>query len=78
MCLSIPYKILEIKNNKAITDFQGKKEEVGTELVKDIKIGDYAIISNGFIIKKISAQEAEEIFSIIKPAKGEVKPKEGK
>ena len=66
MCLSIPYKILEIKNNKAIADFQGKKEEVGMELVKDIKINDYAIISNGFIIKKISAQEAEEIFEIIK------------
>jgi hydrogenase assembly chaperone HypC/HupF len=69
MCLSIPYKILEIKNNKAIADFQGKREEVGTELIKDIKINDYAIISDGFIIKKISAQEAEEIFSIIKPKK---------
>jgi hydrogenase assembly chaperone HypC/HupF len=70
MCLSIPVKILEVKNNKAITDFNGKKEEVDTELVKDIKIGDYAIISNGFIIKKISAEEAEEIFKVINPVKG--------
>jgi len=70
MCLSIPVKILEVKNNKAITDFNGKKEEVDTELVKDIEIGDYAIISNGFIIKKISAQEAEKIFKVINPAKG--------
>jgi hydrogenase assembly chaperone HypC/HupF len=69
MCLSIPVKILEVKNNKAITDFNGKKEEVDTELVKDIKIGDYAIISNGFIIKKISAEEAEEIFKAINPAR---------
>jgi len=74
MCLSIPAKILEIKNNKAIADFQGKKQEVGTNLVKDIQIGDYAIISNGFIIKKISAQEAEEIFKVINP----VREKEGK
>ncbi len=66
MCLSIPYKILEIKNNKAIADFQDKREEVGTELVKDIKINDYAIISNGFIIKKISAQEAEETLKFIR------------
>ena len=68
MCLTIPAKILELKkNNKAIADFQGKKEQVGTQLVDNIKVGDYTLISNGFIIKKISVKEAEEIFKIIKP-----------
>ena len=57
---------MEIKKNKAIADFSGKKEEVDTELVKDIGVGDYALISNGFVIKKISAQEAEEILKILK------------
>lgn len=66
MCLNIPAKILEIKNNKAIADFQGKKEEVDIQLVPDIKINDYALVSNGFIIKKISAQEAEETLKFIK------------
>jgi len=57
----------------------GKKEEFDIGLVPDIKINDYALASNGFIIKKISNQEAREIFKIIKPAKGEVKSKkEGK
>lgn len=73
MCLSIPVKILEIKKqNKAIADFIGKKEEVGIDLVKDIKIGDYAIISNGFIIKKISAEEAEKTFDALKINKEEI------
>jgi len=66
MCLSVPVKILEIKNNKAIADFMGKKEEFGIDLVKDIKINDYALASNGFIVKKISAKEAGEILDIIK------------
>ena len=66
MCLSIPAKILEIKkNNKAIADLFGKKQEVDTQLVKEIKKGDYGLISNGFIIKKLSADEAEEILKII-------------
>ena len=77
MCLSIPAKILEIKKeNKAIAVYpeQGrgnfeKRQEVNTELVKDVGVGDYVLISNGFIIKKISAQEAEEIFKIIKSKK---------
>jgi len=67
MCLAIPIKILEIKDNKAITDFKGEKEEFDIRLTPDIGIGDYALVSNGFIIKKISAKEAEEIFRVIKP-----------
>jgi len=67
MCLSIPAKILEIKdNNKAVADFQGKRERVDTQLLKGTKKGDYGLVSNGFLIKKISAKEAEEILNIIK------------
>ena len=70
MCLTIPAKILEIKkNNKAVADFQGRKECVDTQLTKGVKKGDYCLISNGFLIKKISAKEAEEIFKIIRPKK---------
>mgnify|MGYP001578598857 CR=1 FL=1 len=79
MCLSVPVKILKIKNNKAIADFMGRKEEFDIGLVPDIEIHDYALASNGFIVKKISAEEAEEIFNIIKPRQRRGKPKkEGK
>lgn len=74
MCLTIPVKILEIKGNKAIAVYpeqgrgnKGKKEKVDTQLVDKIKKGDYGLISNGFLIKKVSAKEAEEIFNIINP-----------
>ena len=74
MCLTIPAKILEIKKDKAIADFPStslgasrKKQEVDIQLVKDIKKGDFALISNGFIIKKVLANEAKEILKIIKP-----------
>ena len=75
MCLSIPAKILEIKdNNKAVADFPStslkvsrKKQEVDSQLVDNIKVGDYALISNGFIIKKIEPKEAQEIIKIINP-----------
>jgi len=75
MCLSVPVKILEIKNNKAIVDLDSKSNELDISLVPDIKKGDYCLISNGFVVKKISQEEAKEIFNIINPAKGEVKPK---
>jgi len=75
MCLSVPVKILEIKNDKAIVDSGSTQNELDVSLVPDIKEGDYCLISNGFVVKKISQQDAEEIFKIIYPAKGEVNPK---
>jgi hydrogenase expression/formation protein HypC len=66
MCLSIPVKILEIKNKKAIVILGGDKKEFGIDLVPEIKKDDYCLISNNFIIKKISAEEAEETLRILK------------
>jgi hydrogenase assembly chaperone HypC/HupF len=73
MCLSVPVRILKIKNKKAVADFMGKKKEFDIGLVSDIRINDYALASNGFIVKKISAEDAEEIFKIIHLADGGVK-----
>lgn len=64
MCLTIPAKVISLEKDKAIVDFAGKKEKVDTRLVK-VKVGDYVIVSNGFVIKKINKEEAEEILKII-------------
>jgi len=40
-----------------------------------LQIGDFALASNGFIIKKISADEADEIFKIINPQNAEKEEK---
>lgn len=66
MCLSVPVKVLKIKNNKAVVEISGNNREVGIDLVPKIRENDYCLISNGFVVKKMSVQEAEEIFNIIK------------
>jgi hydrogenase expression/formation protein HypC len=73
MCLSVPVKILKIENNKAIADFMDRKEEFDIGLVSDIKANDYALASNGFIIKKISTEEAKEILNIINSVRSGIK-----
>lgn len=65
MCLTIPAKVVSIEKNKATVDFVGKKQKADTQLVK-VKVGDYVMVSNGFVIKKIEPKEAEEIFKIIR------------
>lgn len=65
MCLTIPAKVISLEKGKAMVDFAGKKQEVDTQLTK-VKVGDYVIVSNGFVIKKVEPKEAQEILKILK------------
>ncbi|NQU97912.1 HypC/HybG/HupF family hydrogenase formation chaperone [Candidatus Woesearchaeota archaeon] len=64
MCLSVPGKIIEIKGDKAIVDYQGEKREASLALKKDSKIGDYVIVSAKFVMEKIPADEAKKILEV--------------
>ena len=65
MCLTIPAKVISLEKDKAMVDFVGKKQKVDTQLTK-VKVGDYVIVSNGFVIKKVEPKEAQEILKILK------------
>lgn len=64
MCLTIPAKVVSVGKNKATVDFAGKKQRVDTQLVK-VKVEDYVMVSNGFVIKKMNKKNAKEILKII-------------
>lgn len=63
MCLSLPYKVLEKKKSFILVDFQGKKKKVNS-LIK-VKKGDFILIQNNCIVKKMAKKEAIEILKLI-------------
>lgn len=65
MCLAIPSKIISIKDKKIIVDELGKEKIAAGSLVK-AKTGDYVILQNNFIIRKIDKKSAKEIINLIK------------
>ena len=54
MCLAIPMQIVEIKDKKGIVEIGGVKREVGLQLLKQVKIGDYVIVHAGFAIQRLA------------------------
>ncbi|WP_457749321.1 HypC/HybG/HupF family hydrogenase formation chaperone [Sulfurimonas sp.] len=62
MCLSIPSKVVEIdsERNVAKVDTMGVIREAGLELMEDgdVKIGDYVLLHIGFVMNKISEEDA--------------------
>lgn len=66
MCLAIPMKLVKINNDLGVVELGGVEREVGLQLVKDVKIGEYVIIHAGFAIQKLNEEEAEETLSILR------------
>ncbi|MFA6159662.1 MAG: HypC/HybG/HupF family hydrogenase formation chaperone [Parcubacteria group bacterium] len=65
MCLAIPGKIIKIKNQLAIVDFQGVKKEINISIV-DVKVGDYVMVHAGFAIEKMEKENVKEINAYLK------------
>lgn len=65
MCVAIPYKVLEVKENSlAEIEIAGVRHKVDSALVPDVKAGDWVLVNLGTIITRIDESEAKEIFNI--------------
>ena len=64
MCLAIPMKIIEIKDKRGVVEVGSVKREVGLQLLKNIKIGDYVIVHAGFAIQILDEKEALETIAL--------------
>jgi hydrogenase expression/formation protein HypC len=62
MCLAIPGKILEIKDEGkiALVDFDGLKQEVIIALLLNPEVGNYVIVHAGYAIEQMNETEALE------------------
>lgn len=66
MCLAIPYKIKSINNQSAVVScLECEDKEIGIDLVKNLKQGDFVLVQNNMAIRNIPKKEAEEIYRLI-------------
>ena len=66
MCLAIPAKVVEIKENVARVDFgEGILRDVNVTLV-NAKIGEYVLVHAGYAIQVLDEKSAEETLDLWK------------
>ena len=68
MCLAIPSKVIEIKDESTvIVDTMGSKRLVSTMLLEEpAVIGDYLLIHVGYAMQKIDEKEAAESINLFR------------
>lgn len=66
MCLAVPLKIVEIRENGfAIGEYQGVQVEFWTLLLDNPQVGKYAIVHAGTAIEMLDEQEALETIALL-------------
>jgi hydrogenase expression/formation protein HypC len=68
MCLAVPGKIIEIKENEDILFRQGKvlfgkvSKWISLSLVPEVEVNDYVIVHVGVAISRLNPKEAALVF----------------
>ena len=67
MCLAIPAKVTEIKeDNLATVDILGVTRDISLDLTPQAGVGDYVLVHAGFAIEVVDADYAQETIDLIK------------
>lgn len=66
MCLSIPANVISITGSMAIVKIGELMVQACLDLVDDIHEGDFVLIHTGYIIQKITHEEASETQRLIR------------
>jgi hydrogenase expression/formation protein HypC len=69
MCLAVPGKILETKEENGSrfgrVEFGGVTRLVQLDFVPEAGVGDYVIVHVGFALSKVNAEEAERTYQLL-------------
>ncbi len=65
MCLAIPARVIEKKeNDQAVIELGGVKKEISLALVDDVEVGDYVIVHVGFALTRLDPEEAAKTLAL--------------
>ena len=69
MCLGIPGKVIEIRDDAGLpmgkVDFGGVRKDACLAYIPEVQLGDYVIIHVGFAISRVDEEEALQTLEIL-------------
>lgn len=67
MCLAIPAKVTEMKDNHLATvDILGVTRDISIDLTPQASVGDFVLVHAGFSIEVVDPDYAQETIDLIK------------
>lgn len=65
MCLTIPAKVIQIQDQKAIIDKDGVEFQIDIRSIPDLVVGDWVLYMSDIAVQKVSPEDAKEILELL-------------
>lgn len=66
MCLGIPARVTEIREQTATVEIEGVRRDVSLMLLDGAAPGDWVIVHAGFAIGRLDPREADKTLALLK------------
>ena len=71
MCLAVPGKIIECRDDEITVDMQGNRVKASRLLTPEAGVGDWVLVHAGFAISQLDEADALETWDYLRQALGE-------
>lgn len=74
MCLAVPTRVTEVREQTAVCSVHGGETEVEASLLlmdEEVRAGDYLLLHAGFALRRLDEDEARETLALLQEMAGE-------
>jgi len=65
MCLAAPARVIEVRENEVLVDYDGVRTTARLDALPDeVSPGDFVLIHTGFAIRRLSPEDGEETLRL--------------
>lgn len=65
MCLTIPAKVLQIEDDKAVISQGNTQKTISIKAIPDIKVDDWVLYMSDIAVQKVDKKDAKEILELL-------------
>jgi hydrogenase expression/formation protein HypC len=77
MCLAVPAEVIEvIDESHCRVSLGGVRQEISTDLLDDVRVGEYVIVHVGFALGRLLPEEAKATLALIAAADARAEPEQ--
>ena len=76
MCVTFPGQVLEVGDDSALVEIDGRRRRASLMLVPEVAVGDWVIVATGTVLEIVDPKEATEILALLREAQSEAQSQE--
>lgn len=69
MCVTYPGQVLEVGDDSALVEIDGRRRRASLLLVPEVAVGDWVIVATGTVLEIVDPEEATEIVAMLEQAR---------